>query len=283
MKESASISKASLLGWILVLIVLIPIGYVGVHVVSSDRALQSGGVTIDLKTELVEEVRSAQSKTADEIKSLKEELKADLGSAGVGGKDSETTKTLEAIQESLAGLEGEQFSAEAKKITEALAALGQTVESIRNEQRALAESLANAPSPPSEPVIAPGTRPDTLNKTIFFPLAVSEGAVIDEQLAAALPEMKDYVAGRSCKANVFGFSDTLGNDSSNLVLSRSRADTVAKSLKEAGMTVGVVKGWGERWLDEFTKDGIKNDRNRRVVIELDCTEKPEVTASAPSS
>ena len=283
MTETATLSKTSLLGWLLVFIVLLPIGYFGIHVVSSDQAAQGGGVSVDLKDVLVEEVRSAQSKTADEIRSLREDLKAGSAQAGGGTQDTATSQAIAAIEQSLQSLDVEQFSMETKKITDALSVLGQTVEAIREDQLALTRSLGGMPTDPTAQMDPPGTRHDTLNMTVFFPLAASEGAEIDEQIAALLPEMKDYAQGRKCRANIFGFSDTLGNDSSNLRLSKLRAETIAGRLKAEGMTISQVKGWGERWLDVYTKDGVKNERNRRVVIELDCSEPAPTTASVPSS
>ena len=71
-----------------------------------------------------------------------------------------------------------------------------------------------------------------------------------------------------------GFSDTLGGDKSNLALSLQRAEYVASMLRKAQFQVGDVTGWGERWLLIHTVDGIKNDKNRRVVIETACRDLP---------
>ena len=38
----------------------------------------------------------------------------------------------------------------------------------------------------------------------------------------------------------------------------------------AGIAVAEVTGWGERWLNEHTLDGVKNEKNRRVVVEIIC-------------
>ena len=69
----------------------------------------------------------------------------------------------------------------------------------------------------------------------------------------------------------------------NLKLSEDRASYVAEELKSNGINLDKVKGWGERWLNVHTPDATKNDKNRRVVIELDCNNVDSVNLTSTSS
>ena len=86
--------------------------------------------------------------------------------------------------------------------------------------------------------------------------------------------MKKHAGQAQCLANVLGFSDTLGNDDNNLKLSQKRADYVAGKLKAEGLAIGTVRGWGERRLKIHTLDGVDNEKNQRVVIEMNCASAP---------
>jgi len=109
-----------------------------------------------------------------------------------------------------------------------------------------------------------------VTRTFYFPLGVAKGPKIDTQVANVLPGLTKHAGKRQCRTDVSGFSDTLGNDGANLKLSQRRADYVAARLKAGGIAIGNVQGWGERRLKIHTFDGADNEKNRRVVIEMNC-------------
>jgi outer membrane protein OmpA-like peptidoglycan-associated protein len=158
------------------------------------------------------------------------------------------------------------------------------LDELRDGQKQLFEKLKRPPvvvasaSPPPPP----GSREDTLNQTVYFPLGTVDGPVIDQQIATMTPNITNYSKSEKCHSNVMGFSDTLGGDKSNLKLSEKRAQHVATLLRQNQISVGDVKGWGERWLKVHTVDGIKNEKNRRVVIETVCDGKIIKTAGSVS-
>lgn len=213
------------------------LGYLGFKKIEERIDRQQSAVTsvvIELKAEALKEIGALATQT-------KEQLKIQ---GGDGQKNTETD-------------------------------LRTVVEEIRDQQTKIFETLAQLarPSTVSEPVIPPGSREDTFNQTIYFPLGKIKSPKISAQLKAALPELAQHVDGDTCRSNVLGFSDTLGGDISNLTLSQKRAEYIASELKKAGITVASVKGWGERWLQIHTLDATKNEMNRRVVIETHCDSK----------
>lgn len=236
--------------------VVLGAGYFGLMELQKEIRLQQSqtrGVIIELKTAALDEVRSGGAKTVDEIKKL-------------GGAIATAPKGAGAPPAGAA-------------VAAPLAAMKATIDEVQAGQKAILQRLdglrEKRPMAAAAPEPAPGTHPNRLNRTVHFPLGAFQGAEVDAQLAAILPEMKAYANGRLCMVNVLGFSDTLGNDAANLTLSQERADHVAARLEAQGVEVTNVKGWGERWLEVHTLDGVKNDSNRRVVIEMDCAAIPE--------
>jgi len=237
----------------IVLGVAVPLGFISLQAL--DNKLKEGqsevrSVIIDLKTEALKEIRFASEEAAKSLAN-------------------NPTQPDPAI---VASLEKLKLS----------------VEELRDGQQQLIEKIKRPPAtiasvtPPPSPSPPPGSRDDTLNQTVYFPLGKISGPVIDQQIAAMLPKIAEYGTNQKCQSNVIGFSDTLGGDKSNLELSEKRAMQVATLLRGKQIPVGEVKGWGERWLKVHTVDGIKNEQNRRVVIETVCDGKALKNAGASS-
>ncbi len=243
MGDRKSIAATAFFSASLVLGVVLPLGYLSLQAL--DQRLESGqiavkSVIIELKIEALKEIQSA---------------------AQQAGKVPMNT----AVQTDPA-------------IVASLAQLKTNIDQLRSDQQQLLETL-NRPVQPaaitaSAALPPPGARDDTLNQTVFFPLGTIKGPSINQQVAAMIPKIIDYGKTGTCLSNVMGFSDTLGNDKSNLALSYKRAVHVAALLRGKNIAVGKVKAWGERWLKVHTVDGIKNEQNRRVVIETECDRKP---------
>jgi len=211
-------------------------------------------VIIELKATAIEEIRSAKTEAIGEIKELNaemaskvREITADAGK--VSGSDFEDMKKMV-----------ERIDANQKELAKRIETL--------NEKQNVPVAQASAEIPPAE------LRKGKHLNTVYFPLAIAKGIKIDTQLAKIVPELKENVGEAQCLLNVFGFSDTLGNDDSNLKLSQRRADYVAVKLKAEGLAIGTVRGWGERRLKVHTLDGADNENNRRVEIEINCPSAP---------
>ena len=234
---------------IIVLAVAAPLGYFGLKQLDQKITTQQAeikSVVIELKAEALSEIKSVSEQVSKDLKSR-------------SGGDSLTLST---------------------EIT----TLTQRVEELRAEQQKLTQLVAPlaATSSQNSAMVAPGSREDRLNQTVYFPLGKIQGPMIDKQIAAIIPIIMDYSKVGNCKSNVLGFSDTLGGDKANLALSEKRAQHVSSLLRKQAIPVGNVKGWGERWLVVHTIDGVKNEKNRRVVIETHCEMKP-MGAPQPSS
>jgi len=234
---------------LIVLIVAAPLGYIGFtqldqKISSQQKEIKS--VVIELKSEALSEIKTVSEQVAKELKS------------GGGGDSTMVSAEISALAASL-----DELRAEQQKLTQLVAPI--------------AESSAK-----SAAMVAPGSRDDRLNLTVYFPLGKIQGPMIHKQVAAIIPQIVDYAKVGGCTSNVIGFSDTLGGDKANLALSEKRAQHVAALLRKQDIPIGNVKGWGERWLDVHTVDGVKNEKNRRVVIETHCEAKAMGT-NQPSS
>lgn len=79
---------------------------------------------------------------------------------------------------------------------------------------------------------------------------------------------------KSCSISVAGYTDTLGGDKTNLVLSKKRAHMVAGKLRVAFADDHFPiseSGWGERRLLVWTPNNVANATNRRVEVRVKCT------------
>lgn len=93
------------------------------------------------------------------------------------------------------------------------------------------------------------------------------------QTIAIVDKVKEIVKGRKgCAISVAGYADTLGDDDINLAVSKDRAHVIATKLKDAlGGDVSIAEtAWGERRLQEMTKDNVASKANRRVDIAVQC-------------
>ncbi len=254
------IITSSLLSAFVVLGVTAPLAYYGVKMLDKRIETEKAAfhsVVINLKTEALEELKTAGTSTSPD-----QEMSAGSLPPAVSTALSELSIGVSELKQSVADLQVEQ-----KNLVELM--------NLRTE------GLITMAKVEPEPV-RPGSRDDTLNQTIYFALGVFHGAKTDQQVRTVIAKIQGYSTAQNCVSNVMGFSDTLGGDKSNLELSQKRAEHVATLLRKEQVPVGSVKGWGERWLDIHTVDGIKNDKNRRVVVETLCGNSPAETAASTS-
>ena len=80
---------------------------------------------------------------------------------------------------------------------------------------------------------------------------------------------KKFKTGRS-HIEVEGFTDTSGSHDYNMTLSQARAERVAGILVRHGIKPEriLARGYGETRLAVQTGNGVKEARNRRVVIRI---------------
>lgn len=249
MDARKTIIATSFFSAVLVLGAMVPLGYFGLQILDQKLAANQSEVTrviIDLQTVALKEIQSSTTMTED----------------GMVASGSQTDPAI------IASLEK----------------LKTSVDELRSDQQQILAKIAhpdNVVASISPPII-PGSADDTLNQTVLFPMGKIAGPIIDHQIEAMIAKINDYGLNQKCQSDVMGYSDTLGGDKSNLKLSHERATHVASLLRGKQISVGNVKGWGERRLKVHTVDGIQNEENRRVVIETKCDSMPSENAGAMS-
>ncbi len=237
MTATKSIVATSVLSAVIVLGIAVPLSYLGYQKLEPLLKSQNSDVPsvfIELKADVIKEIQTATDKS-------REVLHTQLTEQGAAQKA-------------------------------ALVELNNTIEQVKTQQSQLIARFEKmeAGTAMSARRDVPGTRSDAFNQTIWFPLGAIKGGNIDAQLRAGIATARANAKQGECRTNGMGFADTIGNDASNLKLSQKRAEYIAGKLKSAGLNVGTVKGWGERWLKVHTVDGVKNEENRRVVVEMTC-------------
>jgi len=109
-----------------------------------------------------------------------------------------------------------------------------------------------------------------------------------------LPKIKDsykkvvkainkYGKALQLKLYIAGYTDTVGNPSSNLVLSEKRARAIAKSFHKLGLKIPIYyQGFGESVLKKNTKDEVNEVMNRRAIYVLS-SQSPGISKTIPKS
>jgi len=130
---------------------------------------------------------------------------------------------------------------------------------------------APPPPPPSGPwrvTQAPGETDYELPDSVLFGLDSSR---VTRNADTVLQEIADAARRQpDARLVVEGHTDTSGTAAHNSRLSQARADAVAAVLERQGVARGRIEteGLGETRLAVQTGDGVREPRNRRVVIRL---------------
>jgi phosphate transport system substrate-binding protein len=98
----------------------------------------------------------------------------------------------------------------------------------------------------------------------------SNGSDLDGKAASDLERLSRYVKVRDSKPRLVlvGFADKVGNETSNVTLSKQRAQAVADKLKGLGVTVDVVDGFGSTMPLAPNDSAEGRQKNRRVEVWL---------------
>lgn len=129
-----------------------------------------------------------------------------------------------------------------------------------------APAPAAAQVPAAQP--APAPVPATRNYTVYFDF--NRADVTPDAKPILQRAANDAKAGNTTRVSVTGHTDRSGPDSYNLKLSERRAAAVKAELIRDGVPANeiVTVGRGEAEPAVPTPDGVREPRNRRVVIEL---------------
>ncbi len=143
------------------------------------------------------------------------------------------------------------------------------VEKIEATTPALARS--RSPAPRATPVVARVTKvvhkPKAVIVMFSFDSAKIDGAA-KIGIANAVSAYKEF---GTAIVRVAGHADRAGPEAYNMKLGRSRADAVAQELRLAGIPPNLVRvlSYGESRPAVPTKDGLRENKNRRVEIGID--------------
>jgi outer membrane protein OmpA-like peptidoglycan-associated protein len=128
------------------------------------------------------------------------------------------------------------------------------------------ESFAASGLSAREALLIGALPPSPLRLTLYF----TEGTTrLVETSQPDLDRLKQEVAARpGVDVQVTGYTDTLGSEEDNDLLSQRRAEEILAALAEQGIDRRLMTavGRGERNLVEPTADGVRNGANRRVEV-----------------
>jgi len=146
------------------------------------------------------------------------------------------------------------------------------IEACRDQLDGLIPALRNAIA--DEQAAAPMKAPEKAKPLkgklykVYFPTGGSKlDAEANETIAAAAAHANTYSPPRVVVA---GYTDRAGNDAANETLSAKRARVVAAALRIRGVARDAIKakGYGEKFPDVGTADGVAEVKNRRVEIQV---------------
>jgi phosphate transport system substrate-binding protein len=92
---------------------------------------------------------------------------------------------------------------------------------------------------------------------------------LDNRALADLDRVTEYLIATSTKPRklvLIGFADNVGNPTSNVALSKQRAQSVAKSLKPRGIIPGIITGFGAENPIASNNTPQGQQKNRRVEV-----------------
>lgn len=148
------------------------------------------------------------------------------------------------------------------------------IQACRDEFDALIPAIQNAlaPKKPMEkPMEKPMAKPKPAKGALFKLYFANDSTTIDDAgrdiIAKAVEHAKNF---KPVRVVVSGYTDTTGSEKYNQALSEKRARVVAAALALRGIPDSQMKsrGYGERYLDVRTADGVAEAKNRRVEISV---------------
>jgi OOP family OmpA-OmpF porin len=146
------------------------------------------------------------------------------------------------------------------------------IQTCRDEFDGLIPAIQNAMAPPMKKKAMAAPAPKKMPKGALFKLYFAlDSSTIDaagrEVIGKAVAHAANYNPPRVV---VSGYTDTSGSEAYNQALSEKRARVVAAAMTLRGIPESQIKfrGYGERYLDVRTADGVVEAKNRRVEISV---------------
>ncbi len=144
------------------------------------------------------------------------------------------------------------------------------LEKIELARPALARS--RSPSLRPTPAAARASNAASRETKAFTVMFAFDSATIDGAGAAAIAKaVAAYNAAGAAIVRIAGHADRAGPEAYNTKLARARAAAVARAIERAGIPRGIIRthSYGESRPAVATRDGQREDKNRRVEIGVD--------------
>lgn len=146
------------------------------------------------------------------------------------------------------------------------------IAACRDKLDGLIPALRNAIAKKEEKMAAPAPAmpkpPKGAIYKVYFPTG---GIKLDAAAKAVIAKAVAHAAKyKSPHVVISGYTDTIGSAKANLALSFKRARSVAIAMTLDGVSDKAMKfkGYGERYPDKRTPDGVAEAKNRRVEIQV---------------
>ena len=143
------------------------------------------------------------------------------------------------------------------------------IQACRDEFDALITAIQNAMAP--KKVMAAPMKPKPVKGDLFKLYFANDSTTIDQAGRDVIGKAVAHAANfKPARIVVSGYTDTTGSANYNQALSEKRARVVAAAIELRGIPAAQIKarGYGERYLDVRTKDGVSEAKNRRVEISV---------------
>ncbi len=139
------------------------------------------------------------------------------------------------------------------------------------EKAAPVLARSRAPAPRATQAAARVTKVVRKPKTVIVMFAFDSAAIDPRGKIGIAEAVSAFKAFGTAIVRVAGHADRAGSEAYNMKLGRARAEAVAGAIKRAGIPANLVRvlSYGETRPLVATKDGQREDRNRRVEIGID--------------
>ncbi len=131
--------------------------------------------------------------------------------------------------------------------------------------------LARSPAPRATPAAARVTKAVRKPTSVTVMFAFDSTKIDDAGKAGIANAVAAYKEFGTAVVRVAGHADRAGPEAYNMKLGRARADVVARAIRRAGIPSNLVRvmSYGEARPAVATRDGQREDKNRRVEIGID--------------
>jgi OOP family OmpA-OmpF porin len=144
------------------------------------------------------------------------------------------------------------------------------IQACRDEFDGLITAIQNAMAPAKKPMAAPA-KPAPAKGALFKLYFANDSTTIDQAGRDVIGKAVTHAGNfKPARVVISGYTDSTGSAAHNDALSEKRARVVAAAVELRGVPASQIKarGYGERYQDVRTKDGVAEAKNRRVEISV---------------